>query len=150
MGKKSRDKGANGERELASLLRDLLQLPVIRTGMTQAGTAETDKSYFDLEIGGTLGIEVKRHARFTDAHIERFWMETVEQSKLSSKIGVLAYRPDNQIWRIVVPDSFVSHDPVGRLQLVPNYEFTHTLMLPGFVRWYEQTLADKTTGVVNG
>lgn len=134
-GKAPQTKGKTGERELARILRDLLapesenpNFFVERTGHQQAHVGG-----FDILIP-KLGIEVKRAKRVSDGLVKAWWEETVIQSASAGKIGVLAYRQDNQTWKVVVPGHHI--DENGRTQLHSFLELTETLFLPGFFRWY--------------
>ncbi len=139
-GNHSRRKGADGEREFANILKTSLApemeestiaFYVEREGMKQQGTAKNHT--FDILIP-KIGIEVKRKRVVLDGDVKAWWQETVEQSAASGKLGVLAYRADQQIWRIMVPGHHI--DEEGRLQLHSFLELTETLYLPGFFRWY--------------
>ncbi len=132
----SQRKGAGGERELARILRDGLsgEFPEGFFYVERTGNAQADGSQkFDLELP-KLGIEVKRAKVAKDYQIQKWWEQTTAQSVANQMIGVLAYRQDQQLWRIVVPGTHVDQD--GRLQIHSFLELTETLYLPGFFRWY--------------
>lgn len=144
MGAHSRNKGAGGEREFARILRDSLApefkdqfFYVEREGMKQAATSEAGGAKWDILIP-KLGIEVKRKRVVLDGDVRSWWEETVAQSAETGKVGVLAYRADKQVWRVMVPGSH--KDDQGRLQLHSFLELTTTFFLPGFFRWYMMTL----------
>jgi hypothetical protein len=102
-GRGRRQKGANGERELAAILSDQLGFEVKRKlGQARDGG-------HDLEIG-RFYIEVKRQERLS---IED-WCRQVELSvamhseidsegPTSSAVPVVIYRRSGQPWRCVVP-----------------------------------------------
>lgn len=106
-GRGKRNKGANGERELAGLLSDELGFAVKRKlGQARDGG-------HDIEIGRFL-IEVKRQERLA---IEE-WCKQVELScttysqinesgELRDPIPVVVFRRNGQPWRAVVPLNFL-------------------------------------------
>ena len=144
----SQRKGKEGEQQLARILRAGLtsEFPegffyVERTGHAQADASER----FDLELP-KLGIEVKRAKVVKDHHVIKWWDQTTRQSAANSMFGILAYRGDSQVWRIVVPGTHIDQD--GRLQVHSFLELTETLYLPGFFRWYllfNKTMTKKVT-----
>lgn len=95
MGAKSRNKGANGERELARILREHLGDSVIRNWQGQAASGGHDLS------GLPFAIEVKRYAFVTDFLKRKWWEQAVTQA--DDEEPALAYRADRQEWRFVVP-----------------------------------------------
>lgn len=135
------NKGKKGERELAKMLNAHLGDIVERTGYQQS----RKQGGFDLTMPN-CSIEVKRYHTIKDGHINAFWQETVDQSREFGTVGVLAYREDNQQWRIVVPGSY--HDETGTLRLLPELKNTWTLYIDGFVTWYLSTLAPERINVL--
>lgn len=88
-----RRKGANGERELAGLLRELLGADVVRNLM-QARAGGCDL----LGIEG-WAIEVKRANR---PRLMEWWLQTCQQAEATGQRPALFYRLDRQSWRVVV------------------------------------------------
>ena len=91
-GKRSRNKGATGERELAALLTDALGFVVQR----KLGQARDGGD--DIQVG-KYRIEVKRREalRLDD------WSKQVEDAANPGDVPVVAYRRNGQPWRVVVP-----------------------------------------------
>ena len=91
-GKRSRIKGATGERELAALLTDALGFVVQR----KLGQARDGGD--DIQVG-KYRIEVKRREalRLDD------WCKQVEDAAQPGDVPVVAYRRNGQPWRVVVP-----------------------------------------------
>ncbi len=89
MGKKSRDKGKQGERECARLIAELTGWEVRRRVRQCEGES-------DLEFVGVPGwsVEVKRAAK---PALNAWWRQTVEQAK-AGEHPVLFYRIDRQQW----------------------------------------------------
>ncbi len=139
-GRKPQNKGKRGERELASTLNAMLGGEIVeRTGHQQAKVGG-----FDLTMPN-CAIEVKRYAVIKDGHIAAFWKETIKQSKEFGTVGVLAYREDNQAWRVMVPGSYSEG---AKLILVPDQKFAWTLTIDGFLIWYRSTLAAEQNGKI--
>jgi len=91
MGKMQRNKGAQGERELFSLLSDGLGLNITRNLVqTRSGGADT------MDIPG-FAIEVKRQEALK---INEWWEQTLMQA--ADRIPVLAYRQSRQPWRFLI------------------------------------------------
>ena len=90
MGKRSREKGKEGEREFATLCR-------------QAGLGDVRRNLLDqcrdggVDIVGVDGwaIEVKRAARF-ESH---WWQQALDQAVVAEAEPLLAYRLDRYQWR---------------------------------------------------
>lgn len=94
MGLMSRNKGKHGERELASLVRDLTGWDVQRRVRQHDG---------DSDLVGVPGwsVECKRYASAPRAAIAGWWAQTVNQAK--DGLPVLFYRADRGDWRAVWP-----------------------------------------------
>lgn len=90
-----RNKGANGERELARLLRDLLGDAVITRNLIQSREGGADL----ILDGYDWALEVKRAAT---AEIRTWWSQAVLQAMRAGKKPALAYRLDRQQWRFRV------------------------------------------------
>lgn len=91
-GRRSRNKGATGERELAALLTDALGFVVQR----KLGQARDGGD--DIQVG-QYRIEVKRR----EALRLDEWCKQVEQAAQPGDVPVVAYRRNGQPWRVVVP-----------------------------------------------
>lgn len=91
-GKRSRNKGATGERELAALLTDALGFVVQR----KLGQARDGGD--DIQVG-KYRIEVKRR----EALRLDEWCKQVEEAARPGDVPVVAYRRNGQPWRVVVP-----------------------------------------------
>jgi Holliday junction resolvase len=91
-GRRSRNKGAAGERELAGILSDRLGYVVQR----KLGQARDGGD--DIQVA-KYRIEVKRREALA---IEK-WCEQIEKCAGPGEIPVLAFRRNGQPWRCVVP-----------------------------------------------
>lgn len=93
MGAMQRTKGAEGERELARLLRELLGANMTRNLVqTRSGGADL------LGLPG-WAIEVKRANR---PRLLEWWLQTCQQAEATGQRPALFYRADRQPWRAVV------------------------------------------------
>lgn len=98
----SRDKGANGERELSKLLHSELGVP-LRRNLDQCRGGGHDLSAPDDSILSGYAIEVKRVKSASHADLARYWLQAEGQATTAGKVPVLAYRTDRQGWRVMVP-----------------------------------------------
>jgi len=88
-GRGARNKGSQGERELAALLSDQLGFVVKRNlGQARDGGDDLTVQHFK--------IEVKRRERL---EIDK-WSEQVEACVQPGEVPVLAYRRNGQPWRV--------------------------------------------------
>lgn len=98
-GAHSRRKGADGEREVARLIFDLLGVPMRRRlSQYQCGGFDLESADGDAMLSGHA-IEVKRAQRATQATVARWWRQTCEQA--GERKPVLWFRGDGEEWRIV-------------------------------------------------
>lgn len=119
-----RNKGARGERELASLLTDRLGLIVKR----RLGAAR-DGGH-DIDLPG-FALEVKRQDRPCIPH---WWEQTVAQAE-HDEVPALAYRLPRKAWRFRVPLYAVGLDVGGR-----DLNYTAELTLDGFCALVRESL----------
>ena len=97
MGLKSRRKGANGELEIAGIIRDLTGWDVRRKVRQHDGDS-------DLEGVPGWSVEVKRHATASRGEIRKWWEQAVMQAPDAIARPVLFYRRDKDEWRAVWTD----------------------------------------------
>lgn len=122
MGKSERRKGAEGERELASILSGELGIELKRN------LDQTRDGGYDLQ-GLCLAIEVKRREK---EDLSGWWRDAVH--KAGGRIPVLAYRRSRQPWRFVVPLEAVMYGH----HFVHNLVDTATLYTSGFCYWVRE------------
>jgi hypothetical protein len=89
----SRNKGAQGEREVIQLIDDLLGIQLRRN------LDQWREGGFDLIGLEGWAIEVKRAKK---PLLKNWWQQTVDQANLHNLKPVLFYRLDNQRWRVVL------------------------------------------------
>ncbi|CAK0775992.1 hypothetical protein CCP3SC15_530007 [Gammaproteobacteria bacterium] len=95
MSASQRRKGANGERELAALLRDHLGMAIERN-LQQTSDGGHDLNGPALE---RFAVEVKRAA---EPKLSAWWAQACEQAG-GGRVPVLAYRIDRHSWYFVMP-----------------------------------------------
>ncbi len=98
MGKMQKNKGAQGERELAKILNEHLGTDAKRKlGQARSGG-------HDIEVSDKallkFAIEVKRHEQL---NVNAWWDQAIRQSDKADKIPCLAYRQNFKQWRFVLP-----------------------------------------------
>lgn len=91
-----RTKGATGEREIASIVRDLTGWDVRRRVRQNDGDS-------DLEGVPGWSVEVKRHRSASRGDIAAWWRQTVRQAERAAALPVLFFRVDRDAWRAVWP-----------------------------------------------
>jgi Holliday junction resolvase len=130
----SRQKGANGERELARLLEDELgckfkrNLDQYQDGGFDLKLKNVDEcNHVDVFLD-KLAIECKRYSKVTESDICYWWIQAVNQTLNNNKIPILAYRKDRESWKFVVPMKILNHD----FHVSYALEYCVTLSLKGF------------------
>ena len=91
-----RAKGASGEREIASIVRELTGWDVRRRVRQQDGDS-------DLEGVPGWSVEVKRHRSASRGEIAAWWRQIVRQAERAAALPVLFFRVDRDGWRAVWP-----------------------------------------------
>lgn len=94
MSEMQRSKGKSGEREAASIVRDITGWDVRRRVRQHDG---------DSDLVGVPGwsVEIKRHANATPAVLRAWWDQAVAQA--GDLLPALLYRLDRRDWRAVWP-----------------------------------------------
>lgn len=108
MGKMSRDKGAQGEREVVRFFREY-GLDAQRTAPLQAGLRRSKHEISKnadvlVEAADDLHIEVKRDQRMS---VDAMWRQANSEAP-PSKLPVLVYRRNAEKWKAVVPLSLLA------------------------------------------
>ncbi len=133
MSRKSREKGASGEREFAKAVNDELGIRLVRN-LRQYQQSGHDLIVHPEETGPVaetldkFAIEAKRYASATHAVVMGWWAQTCVQAQEAGKVPVLAYRVDRQPWRVVLPLSELRDS----LTQTDGLDWTAELSLPAF------------------
>jgi Holliday junction resolvase len=95
MGKASREKGKRGEREVVSIISELLGV---------AATRKVRQHNGDSDIIGVPGwtIEVKRYASASEATMRSWWTQAIAQTP-PGETPCVWYRLDRRPWRVLWP-----------------------------------------------
>lgn len=96
MSAKQLTKGAVGEREIATIVRELTGWDVRRRVRQHDGDS-------DLEGVPGWSVEVKRHRSASRGDIAAWWHQTVNQAERAAALPVLFFRVDRDAWRAVWP-----------------------------------------------
>lgn len=99
MSKRSRDKGAAGEREFFRLARRCLGLKELRRNLSQTQATDAD---LERALAGYC-LEIKRTACWS----EDYWRQAMEQAQRRCEVPALAHRQDRNRWLVMVPDASV-------------------------------------------
>lgn len=109
----SRNKGANGEREVAKILRDYLGIDVQRNWQAQAAGGGAD-----ILIPG-WAVEVKRAKR---PLIASWWTQAAQQGVTSGRQPLLVYRLDRGKWRALMSMKALRPDLTCHHQVEMDFE----------------------------
>ncbi len=121
-GRKSRDKGARGERELCGMLRDNLGGEFCRNLKQYQQTQEGDIA----QLVGPYLVEVKNHATL---NLRAWWQQTLTAADKKGAIPCLAYKITRAGWRFVVP---LESAWASGHQWARDLQYTQTLYPEGF------------------
>lgn len=132
MGARSRNKGANGERELARLLSDELGLEVTRNLL------QSREGGHDLDGVSGWCLEVKRRARVAEGD-KRQWWEQAHQAMVDGYLDYAAvlYRQDRGNWRAIVQLGVLNIETFG---CGDGYESTAEISLRAFCQLVRESL----------
>lgn len=97
----SRNKGAQGEREVSGIIHDQLGIKL------QRNLDQWRSGGFDLVGLDGWAIEVKRAKK---PLLNQWWQQTTEQAQKAGLKPILWYRLDNQKWRVVLPLVILNSD----------------------------------------
>ena len=92
-GRRSRNKGAAGEREFFNRVNELLGAEVFRRNLGQYQGSGPDAT----ALG--LAIEVKRSEK---PSVGRWWTQAQKQAQGVGASPILAYRANNEAWQVLV------------------------------------------------
>jgi hypothetical protein len=139
-GAMSRTKGQVGEREVASIIYDLLGIEVHRNWAEQSAHGGADLDGLD-----GFAIEVKRYKAVTPALINGWWKQAVAQAKRSDEVPVLWYRGDRQPWRVVLDGGWISSIALSGSKEIESwlfdYEYTMTISPEMFATMIREDMA---------
>jgi hypothetical protein len=113
-----RQKGAGGERELATLIHEHLGVRLMRR-LDQARGGGHDLEPAPGQTGPVaatlagLAIEVKRYSTITPAMMQGFWLQATMQAEAAGLVPCLAYRGNRHPWQLVVPLSWLMPGTAG-------------------------------------
>jgi len=124
MSKMSRNKGANGEREILKWFKTHFPgLPDLERNLEQSRGGGADC----LTLPG-IALEVKRQENLL---VRAWWEQAVRQALIAERMPVLAYRQNRLRWKFCLPGSLIVTDSWGYL----------TLEEEEFIKWYKTQLA---------
>lgn len=106
-----RTKGAEGERQLATALNDVINNVLIELGMQLPAKPIVQRNQNQSAVGGKdlvgtygLAIEVKRQEQLA---VNTWWAQCVKSADELNEIPVLIYRQNNKAWNVVIPVALV-------------------------------------------
>jgi hypothetical protein len=134
-GRKSRNKGKAGEREVIQMLQPVVtqvyELFDLEPPRLQRNSLQSDGGGSDIHGLDWMALEVKFCA--TPA-VEQWWAQTTRQAG-RNRVPILFYRTNNQRWRVVM---------FGMLG-TPSVSHTCrvTVEVADFVKWFRQKLTEE-------
>lgn len=101
-----RQKGANGERQLAAQLNEIVNALLLKHGLPVPVKPVIRRNQNQSAVGGNdlsntfgLGIEIKRQENLK---VEAWWRQCVDAAARNKEFPVLVYRQNNAPWRVVM------------------------------------------------
>lgn len=101
-----RQKGANGERELATELNGIVTRLLMKHGIPVPEKPVIQRNQNQTAVGGNdlsncfgVGIEVKRQEQLS---VNKWWEQCVKSCVKNAEFPVLIYRQNKQAWRVVM------------------------------------------------
>jgi hypothetical protein len=133
-GKRSRNKGKLGEREIIDMLQpivdDVYDAHGIDAPRLQRNLLQSDKGGCDVFGLEWIAPEVKRAETLA---LAKWWTQTVEQAG-STKIPVLFYRPSRSAWQVRMV-----------VTLCPGCTTVATVGIDDFLVWFRMRLAQEVS-----
>ena len=108
-GKKSVRKGKNGEREFIKTVYRLTRGEIeLARNLNQSRDGGDDLNGYQ-----NFSIEVKRWKKVSDALVRDWWAQCQRNAARQEKVPVLAYRADQQGWKVVMhPNKYFEESEV--------------------------------------
>lgn len=101
-----RQKGANGERELATELNEIVNRLLMKHGIPVPEKPVIQRNQNQTAVGGNdlsncfgIGIEAKRQEQLS---VNKWWEQCVKSCAKNREFPVLIYRQNKQAWRVVM------------------------------------------------
>lgn len=120
-----RQKGANGEREIATAMNAMIGVAMTELGYPQeaidkaSGAVQRNQNQSAVggnDLSNTLGmsIEVKRQEQLS---VNTWWKQCTEAAKRNAEWPVLIYRQNHGKWRVVTYVRTCQHDMVSSVMV---------------------------------
>lgn len=139
-----RQKGANGERELATELNVIVNQLLTKHGIRVPDKPIIQRNQNQTAVGGNdlsncfgIGIEVKRQEQLS---VNKWWEQCVKSCAKNAEFPVLIYRQNKQAWRVVM-HCWVQL-PVGSVAMMVRGEVSWQFFLQWFHNWVDQKLSN--------
>lgn len=143
-----RQKGANGERELATDLNEIVNALLRKHGIPVPVKPVIQRNQNQTAVGGNdlsncfgIGIEVKRQEQLS---VNKWWEQCVKSCEKNREFPVLIYRQNKQAWRVVM--NAWAQLPAGLEQdsvaMMTRAEVTWQFFLHWFHNWVDRKLSN--------
>ncbi len=131
-----RQKGANGEREVATAMNRIVEavlkdfgIPIPVKPVIQRNQNQTAVGGYDLTGPFNLGIEIKRQEQLA---VNTWWQQCLVACKINGDIPLLIYRKNQQKWAVI---TYVDI-PVGAQRTAHVRGIRAEMSWDDFLRWF--------------
>jgi hypothetical protein len=140
MGINIRQKGAEGEREVAKALEPIIRRVYADLGFTAPTTPIVQRNQNQSAVGGSdlsntfgLAIEVKRQETLS---VGSWWKQCEESARRNGEVPVLVYRQSRKAWRVVMYGEV--NLPVLNGTTGASMKVLMEISWEQFLQWFEQ------------
>lgn len=148
----AKNKGAGGEREIATMLNKVLRSCLERDGRYKDELDNPElyiqRNQIQSAIGGKdltntygLAIEVKRQETLS---VNTWWKQTEASAKRLKEKPVLIYRQNRKSWRVVMLATIAPYDPMASDQC---QDVRIEISIEDFLLWFEIWLINQLSRV---
>lgn len=141
-----RQKGANGERQLAAQLNEIVNALLLKHGLPVPGKPVIQRNQNQSAVGGNdlsntfgLGIEVKRQENL---NVEAWWRQCVDAAARNHEFPVLVYRQNKSAWRVVMSVWAQLPEGAGSAAAQMRAEIKWETFLGWFKLWVDKKLSN--------
>lgn len=139
-----RQKGANGERELATELNVIVNQLLVKHGLPVPEKPVIQRNQNQSAVGGAdlsncfgISIEVKRQEQLS---VNKWWEQCCKAAAKNNEFPVLIYRQNKQAWRVVM--HVLVQLPVGSVAMMARGEVSSPFFLQWFHNWVDRKLSN--------
>lgn len=139
-----RQKGANGERELATELNEIVNALLVKHGIPVPDKPIVQRNQNQSAVGGAdlsncfgISIEVKRQEQLS---VNKWWEQCYAAARKNNEFPVLVYRQNKQAWHVVM--HVWAQLPEGSVAMMARGEVSWAFFLQWFNNWVDRKLSN--------